>query len=553
MNIVPSWMRNYQKTWLSGDVVAGVIVTVMLIPQSLAYALLAGLPPEVGLYASILPIIAYALLGSSMTLAVGPVAVASLMTASALQPLAVAGSADYMALAMLLSLLSGGMLLLFGALRLGFLAHFLSHPVISGFISGSAILIAVGQVKHLLGVKAGGTDVLDTVAQLLRAVPHTNGVTLGIGAGSVVFLVLARKYLALWLVRAGASAKLADIAAKLSPMLAVVVSTALVATLRWDQTAGVSIVGAVPQGLPTLALPAMSLSAIGQLWLPALLISLVGFVESVSVAQSLALKRQQRISPNRELLGLGAANVASAVSGGFPVTGGFARSVVNFSAGANTPLAGVISAVLMGAVIAALTGLFHYLPHAVLAATIIVAVVSLIDLETLREAWHYDKADALSLLATAGGVIAVVGRVPGTEHFRNVARHSVATEPGLIAVRVDESLYFANSDVLQDTVESLVAAQPEARYVLLVCSAINQVDTTALGVLTNMERSLSQRGIALLLAEVKGPVLDRLRSTPVGERLQGRVFLSTHQAFVFVNQNTALLLGGADGLLASSS
>ena len=581
MNIVPSWMRNYQKTWLSGDVVAGVIVTVMLIPQSLAYALLAGLPPEVGLYASILPIIAYALLGSSMTLAVGPVAVASLMTASALQPLAVAGSADYMALAMLLSLLSGGMLLLFGALRLGFLAHFLSHPVISGFISGSAILIAVGQVKHLLGVKAGGTDVLDTVAQLVRAVPHTNGVTLGIGAGSVVFLVLARKYLALWLVRAGASAKLADIAAKLSPMLAVVVSTALVATLRWDQTAGVSIVGAVPQGLPTLALPAMSLSAIGQLWLPALLISLVGFVESVSVAQSLALKRQQRINPNRELLGLGAANVASAVSGGFPVTGGFARSVVNFSAGANTPLAGVISAVLMGAVIAALTGLFHYLPHAVLAATIIVAVVSLIDLETLREAWHYDKADALSLLATAGGVIAfgveagilmgvalslgtlvwrsshphiaVVGRVPGTEHFRNVARHSVATEPGLIAVRVDESLYFANSDVLQDTVESLVAAQPEARYVLLVCSAINQVDTTALGVLTNMERSLSQRGIALLLAEVKGPVLDRLRSTPVGERLQGRVFLSTHQAFIFVHQNTALRPGGADGLLASSS
>ena len=581
MSIVPNWMRSYQKSWLSGDVVAGVIVTVMLIPQSLAYALLAGLPPEVGLYASILPIIAYALLGSSMTLAVGPVAVASLMTASALQPLAAAGSADYLALAMLLSLLSGGMLLLFGVLMLGFLAHFLSHPVISGFISGSAILIAVGQIKHLLGVKAGGTDVLDTLAQLARAVPHTNGITLSIGVGSVFFLVLARKYLALWLVRAGAGAKLADIAAKLSPMLAVVVTTALVATLRWDQTAGVSIVGAVPQGLPTLALPAVSLSAIGQLWLPALLISLVGFVESVSVAQSLALKRQQRISPNRELLGLGAANVASAVSGGFPVTGGFARSVVNFSAGANTPLAGVISALLMGAVIAALTGLFHYLPHAVLAATIIVAVVSLIDLETLREAWHYDKADALSLLATAGGVIAfgveagivlggalslgtlvwrsshphiaVVGRVPGTEHFRNVARHPVATEPGLVAVRVDESLYFANSDILQDTVESLVAAQPATRYVLLVCSAINQVDTTALSVLTNMERSLSQRGIALLLAEVKGPVLDRLRSTPLGERLQGRVFLSTHHAFVFVQQTTAVRPHGTDGLIASSS
>ena len=574
MQFMPSWMRNYQRSWLSGDLVAGVIVTVMLIPQSLAYALLAGLPPEVGLYASILPIVAYALLGSSMTLAVGPVAVASLMTASALQPLAAAGSAEYVGMAMLLSLLSGGMLLLFGLLRLGFLAHFLSHPVISGFISGSAILIAVGQLKHLMGVKAGGGNVLDTLLQLAHAVPHTNGVTLGIGAGSVLFLLLARKFLAPWLVRAGVDAKLAELASKLAPMLAVQVTTALVAALRWDKSAGVSIVGAVPQGLPTLAFPPVAASAIGQLWLPALLISLVGFVESVSVAQSLALKRQQRIQPNRELLGLGAANVASALSGGFPVTGGFARSVVNFSAGANTPLAGVVSAMLMAVVIAALTGLFHYLPHAVLAATIIVAVVSLIDVQTLREAWRYDRADAWSLLATAGGVIvwgvevgilmgvglslgtlvwrsshphiAVVGRVPGTEHFRNIARHPVATEPELIAVRVDESLYFANSEVLQDTIESLVAAQPRTRHVLLVCSAINQIDATALGVLTDLESSLARRGIALLLSEVKGPVLDRLQKTSLGQNLQGRVFLSTHQAFESVRQNTAAPVAGSE-------
>ena len=338
--------------------------------------------------------------------------------------------------------------------------------------------------------------------------------------------------------------------------------------------AKVSIVGAVPQGLPTLAFPPVAASAIGQLWLPALLISLVGFVESVSVAQSLALKRQQRIQPNRELLGLGAANVASALSGGFPVTGGFARSVVNFSAGANTPLAGVVSAMLMAVVIAALTGLFYYLPHAVLAATIIVAVVSLIDVQTLREAWCYDKADAWSLLATAGGVIvwgvevgilmgvglslgtlvwrsshphiAVVGRVPGTEHFRNIARHPVATEPDLIAVRVDESLYFANSEVLQDSIESLVAAQPRTRHVLLVCSAINQIDATALGVLTDLESSLARRGIALLLSEVKGPVLDRLQKTSLGQNLQGRVFLSTHQAFESVRQNTAAPMAGSE-------
>lgn len=581
MQFMPSWMRNYQRSWLSGDLVAGVIVTVMLIPQSLAYALLAGLPLEVGLYASILPIVAYALLGSSMTLAVGPVAVASLMTASALQPLAAAGSAEYVGLAMLLSLLSGGMLLLFGLLRLGFLAHFLSHPVISGFISGSAILIAVGQLKHLMGVKAGGGNVLDTFLQLAHAVPQTNGVTLGVGAGSVLFLLLARKFLAPWLVRAGVDAKLAELASKLAPMLAVLVTTALVAVLRWDESAGVSIVGAVPQGLPMLAFPPVPASAIGQLWLPALLISLVGFVESVSVAQSLALKRQQRIQPNRELLGLGAANVASALSGGFPVTGGFARSVVNFSAGANTPLAGVVSAMLMAVVIAALTGLFYYLPHAVLAATIIVAVVSLIDVQTLREAWRYDKADAWSLLATAGGVmvwgvevgillgvglslgtlvwrsshphIAVVGRVPGTEHFRNIARHAVATEPDLIAVRVDESLYFANSEILQDTIESLVAAQPRARHVLLVCSAINQIDATALGVLTDLENSLARRGIALLLSEVKGPVLDRLQKTALGQSLQGRVFLSTHQAFESVHQNASTPRPGSEKQVAPSA
>ncbi len=564
VKILPDWLSHYRRSALAGDLTAGIIVTVMLIPQSLAYALLAGLPPEMGLYASILPIVAYALFGSSMTLAVGPVAVASLMTASALQPLAAAGSAQYISLAITLSLLSGGMLLLFGLLRLGFLAHFLSHPVISGFISGSAVLIAVGQLKHLLGVPASGHSALDTLLSLAHHLPDTKTVTLAIGASSLLFLWVARKYLARLLVVWGLPAKMADLLGKLAPMLAVIVSTSVVALWRLDSSAGVSVVGAVPQGLPALALP--SLQGVGMLLLPALLISLVGFVESVSVAQSLALKRQQRINPNRELLGLGAANVASAFSGGFPVTGGFARSVVNFAAGANTPLAGVISAVLMGAVIAAMTGLFYYLPHAVLAATIIVAVTSLIDLETLREAWHYDKADAVSLLATAAGVIAfgvevgivlgvalslgtlvwrsshphiaVVGRVPGTEHFRNVERHAVDTEPGLIAVRVDESLYFANASLLQDRIEALVAAQPDTQQVLLVCSAVNLIDATALGVLTELERSLHERGVAFLLSEVKGPVMDRLQATPLGQRLQGRIFLSTHEAFSQAHQRT---------------
>jgi SulP family sulfate permease len=560
MQWLPDWLRHYRRAWLAGDLTAGIIVTVMLIPQSLAYALLAGLPPEVGLYASILPIIAYALLGSSMTLAVGPVAVASLMTASALQPLAASGSADYVALALQLSLLSGVMLLAFGALRLGFLAYFLSHPVISGFITGSAILIAVGQLKHILGVKVAGSDVLQVLHGLFIALPQTQPATLAIGLASLLFLWAARRYMARTLAHIGLGAKAADLLAKLAPMVAVIASTAVVGLLRLDQHHGVSVVGAVPQGLPHLSLPMPSMGTLGQLWLPALLISLVGFVESVSVAQSLALKRQQRITPNRELLGLGAANMASAFSGGYPVTGGFARSVVNFAAGAQTPLAGVISAVLMAVVIAALTGWFFYLPHAVLGATIIIAVTSLIDLDTLRHTWHYDRADAMSLLATAGGVvlmgvevgillgvtlslgtivwrnthphIAVVGRLPGTQHFRNVDRYAVQTVPGLLAVRVDESLFFANATVVEDRIEALLARDATVRRVVLICSAINQIDATALGVLTQLERNLAARGIEFTLAEVKGPVMDRLRGTELGRRLEGKVFLSTHDAFM---------------------
>ena len=559
MKALPDWLRRYQSAWLAGDMTAGLIVTVMLIPQSLAYALLAGLPPEVGLYASILPMVAYALLGSSMTLAVGPVAVASLMTASALQPLAASGSAEYLAMAVQLSLLSGAMLLAFGALRLGFLAHFLSHPVISGFITGSAVLIAVGQLKHLMGVQVAGNNVFETIHALINAIAQTNPVTFLLGLGSVVFLWAARRFMATALSKMGVSAKAAELASKLAPMVAVIVSTALVAVFRLDETAGVSVVGAVPQGLPAFGFPMPDWSALGPLWLPALLISLVGFVESVSVAQSLALKREQRIKPDRELLGLGAANVASALSGGYPVTGGFARSVVNFSAGANTPLAGVISAALMAMVIAWMTGLFHYLPHAVLAATIIVAVSSLVDTKTLKEAWHYDRADAFSLLATALGVVAfgveagilmgvalslgvlvwrsshphmaVVGRVPGTEHFRSVERHRVETVPGLLALRVDESLYFANAALVEDHVESLLVQDPSIKRVLLACAAVNQIDATALGVLTQMEHSLRKRGIELALAEVKGPVMDRLKDTLLGKKLEGRIYLSLHEAF----------------------
>ena len=566
---LPGWLKTYQSQFIAGDITAGLIVTVMLIPQSLAYAMLAGLPPEIGLYASLLPMVAYALFGSSMTLAVGPVAVSSLMTASALMPLASQGSAEYVSLSILLALLSGVMLLAAGFLRLGFLAWFLSHPVISGFISGSAILIAIGQLKYLLGLQFSSSGVISSLKNLAQHLHETNTTTALLGLSAVVFLLFARNYLGPLLKQLGISAKSSDLITKLAPMAVVIVSTAFVAIYGLDQTDKVSIVGRVPGGLPSIALPSIQWDQIHTLWLPALLISLVGFVESVSVGQSLALKRGQRINPNSELVGIGAANVASALSGGFPVTGGFARSVVNFSAGAQTPAAGIVSAVLMSIVIAGLTDWFYYLPQAVLSATIIVAVIGLIDTHTLKEAWHYDKADAIALLLTFTGVIifgveegivigvamslavlvwrsshphmALVGRVPGTEHFRNVERHQVDVFPGLIALRIDESIYFANSQLIAEKIEGLLSENPTTNCVLLILSAVNQLDTTALGMLTELEKTLAARNITLQFAEVKGPVQDRLQQTELGERMRNKIFLSTHQAFLDYQEKNPLL------------
>ncbi len=554
---VLEWGRHYDRDDFVGDGIAALIVTIMLIPQSLAYALLAGLPAEAGLYASVAPLLLYAVFGSSRVLAVGPVAVVSLMTAAAIGQFAEAGSPAYWSAAITLAFLSGAMLLVMGLFRLGFLASFLSHPVISGFISASALLIAASQLKTLMAVKADGHNLVALLAALAEQAGNTHLLTLTVGVLATVFLFWVRKGLRPLLVRWGLGARAADLVAKTGPVAAIVVTTGLTWALGW-QAQGLKVVGTIPQGLPPLSLPVWDPVLWKELAVPALLISVVGFVESVSVGQTLAAKRRQRIEPDQELVALGASNLSAAFTGGFPVTGGFARSVVNFDAGARTPAAGVFTAVGIALASLLLTPALYHLPQATLSATIIVAVLSLVDLSILKRTWEYSKPDfaalAATLLATLGlgvetglvvgvGVslalyllrtsqphIAMVGLVPGTEHFRNVLRHPVKTSPRLLSLRVDEGLYFANARSLEDRVNDSVAALPKLQHVVLLCSAINDIDASALESLEAIAHRLREAGIALHLSEVKGPVMDRLERTDFLKDLGGKVFLSHYQA-----------------------
>lgn len=535
------WLRQYRRAMLPGDISAGIVVAMMMIPQGMAYALVAGLPPVAGIYASIVPPLLYALFGTSSTQSVGPMAIVSLMTASALAPLAAPGSGLYGVLAAQLAFLAGAVLLACGLLRIGFLANFFSRPVMSGFTIGSAIVIAWGQLGPLLGGPL--------------AAPHWPSVALGLG--SLLLLVSARQWLAALLTRCGLAPAAADIGAKLAPMLVVLGATALVPLMALDRI-GVATTGAVPSGLPVLNLAA-SHGHWEALLKPSLLIGFMIFLISMSGAQTLALKRGEKLGSNRELIGLGAANLGSAISGGFPVTGSISRSAVNFAAGANTQLASVITAGLLALALVAPTGWLALLPLPTLAATIIVAVLGMLDLSTLRTAWRYDRADAAALVATAGGVlvlgveagvvigvalsigaliwrasrphIAVLGRIPGSEHFRNVDRYATETAPGLLMMRIDAGLFFGNVEAVNERIEDELAAQPDTRDLVLVLSAVNAIDTSALFGLAELNQSLRQRGVRLHLAEVKGPVIDRLRQSELLDQLNGEVFLSAANAW----------------------
>ena len=551
------WLRTYNALTLTDDLVAAVIVTIMLVPQSLAYALLAGVPAEVGLYASMLPLVLYTVFGSSRTLAVGPVAVASLMTASSIGNLGITTPAEYLQAAMILAMLSGMFLLLLGILRFGFLANFLSHPVVSGFITASGIIIALGQVRHILGIDADGDNIPELLTTLAENLDATNGPTLAVGLFALGFLAAARLWLKAALARLGVSAFAAGVITKAAPVMAVII------TIVWAGVAGlgaqgVALVGEIPAGLPSLTLPAWDMTLFRELTVPAILISVIGYVESISVGKTLAAKRRQKIDQDQELIGLGAANIASAVSGGFPVTGGFSRSVVNFDAGAQTPAAGFFTAFGIGIATLTLTGYLALLPKATLAATIIIAVLGLVDFSILKKTWVYSRHDFIAVMATlvvtllfgveigvSTGVlaslvlhlyktskphIAEVGEIKGTKHFRNVKRHRVETSPDILQLRIDESLYFANASYIEEEIFRNLAERKQLRHVILMCTAVNEIDISALEVLESINDILKEQGIGFHLSEVKGPVMDHLEGTHFLATLNGQVFLSHYQA-----------------------
>jgi SulP family sulfate permease len=553
------WLLHYDRANLPSDLVAGIVTAIMLIPQSMAYAQLAGLPPQVGLYASVVPLIIYALLGTSGQLSVGPVAITSLLVFSGVGALAEPGSPRFIQLVLLLALIVGASKLLLGVLRLGAILNFISHPVLAAFTTASALIIATGQLKYILGYKVGGEHFYETLAQAAAGLAQVNPVTLAIGLASVALLLFFRKGLRPLLVKAGLKPLAVTLIVSGAPLVTVILGTVVAWLLRLDQVAGVAVVGGIPAGLSPLSWPAPNLADAQALLPAAATIVLVSVVESIAVAKALASKRRQVVDPNQELVALGAANIAAGLFSGYPVTGGFARSVVNFQAGAVTGLASLVTAGGITLILLLFTPLFYYLPQAVLAATVIVAVFGLVDLKEPRHIWQVSRGDAITwgvtfaavlLLGIEAGIfvgvgaslalylwrtsrphIAVVGRLGESEVYRNVLRYEVQTWPQVAAVRVDESLYFANTRYLEETLLKIVAERPELKHLVLIGSAINFIDSSALHTLEALAQELRDAGVQLHLAEIKGPVMDELKRASFVEKIgPERFHLTTHSA-----------------------
>ncbi|MEX2530707.1 MAG: solute carrier family 26 protein [Gemmatimonadota bacterium] len=537
-------LNGYSRDDLRSDLAAGLTVGVMLIPQGMAYALIAGMPPIYGLYASLAPLAVYALLGTSRQLAVGPVAIVSLLVAAGVAPLAQGDPERYIQLALLLALMVGGIQLLMGVFRFGFLTNFLSHPVLAGFTSAAAIVIGMSQLRHLLGMNLPGSHhVHEVLGAVAAGIGDIRPVTLAIGVAAIGILWGLRRWNPAF---PGA--------------LLAVAGFTLLAWAGGLEERGVAVVGSVPGGLPTPSLPALDPSAMLELLPVALTIAVVGFMESIAVAKIYATRRRYTVNPDRELVALGAANLVGAFFRAFPTTGGFSRTAVNDQAGARTTLASLFSAVVIAVTLLFLTGLFHHLPNAVLAAVVMVAVAGLVDWREAVHLWHTDRRDlammAVTFLATlalgieagilAGVLVslvallyglsrphaAILGRLPGTDSFRNLARHPEAeVVEGVTVFRIDATLCFANAEFLREQVRWLVERDPAPRALVLDFHAVNGADSTALHLLSQLLDYLKEREVSLWFAGVKGPVMDRFKRVGLDRRTgRDRYYLEVDQA-----------------------
>jgi SulP family sulfate permease len=539
------WLPGYPRTTFTSDLAAGLTVGAVLIPQGMAYALVAGLPPVIGLYAAVFPIVAYAALGRSRQLAVGPVAIVSLLTAAGLEPLAGGDTQDYVDLAATLALMVGALMILMGVARLGFVADLLSHPVLSGFTSAAALIIVSSQLRHLLGVDLVRSEYVHAVLiDAVRRLEEVHLLTLAMGAIGFGLLILLRRW------RPAFPWALAVVLA----------ATVLVAGLGLEEH-GIKVVGDIPRSLPGASPPSLELDRLGRLLPLSLAVTLVALIESLAMAKYFASRNGYRVGPRQEFVALGAANVTAGLFQGYPVAGSFSRTAVNAATGARTPVAGLITAGVIGVTLVAAAPLFHSLPKAVLASVVFMAATSLFDMREARRLWRVKRSDfyllALSFWATLGlgierGIMvavvasllvvlsqtarphtAVLGRVPGTTNFRNVDRTPGAiTVPGVIVLRVDAPLYFANADFLADTLREVEAAHPDRlRVMILDFSSVTDLDSSADAVLGEIADDYADRGVEFYLANVKGIILDVMRRSGLYARLgPTRFFFSTHEA-----------------------
>ncbi|MDJ0768420.1 MAG: solute carrier family 26 protein [Ilumatobacter sp.] len=546
---ITTWAPRYERRDLRSDLAAGLTIGAMLVPQAMAYALLAGLPPEIGLYASIVPVLVYAVFGTSRQLAVGPVAIVSLMTASTLAPLYEQGSTGYVTAAALLALAVGAVHLVLGFGRLGFVVNFLSHSVLVGFTAAAAIIIGFSQVKHVLGISVPRQDhFYETVREVVSAIDGTNGTTLALGLASIALLLGMKRW------------------ARRVPSALVLVVVSILAVQLFDlEDRGVKTVGEIPSSLPAFGLPDIDGGNLGSLMSAALVITLVGFMESIAVAKVYARRHRYELDANQELVGLGMANVASGLFGGYPVTGGFSRTAVNDTAGARTPLASIVTALLVLATVVFFTPLFTALPQAALGAIIIVAVINLIDVREMRHIAHVKRSDLIGLSVAfaatlvlgieLGILVAVVasmlvvfarmskphsaelGRIPNSTSFRNVDRFpEVETTDGIRVIRIDAALSFVNANHVKRLCIDEAARIETAPHALVVdCSGINDIDATGVEALDEIVTELDEGPVTLHLCDVKGPVRDVLHRTDLWDRLGGRIHATAHEAVAAID------------------